>query len=51
VELKEQPIYGGLDLIGGTGAAADEDEIRRLNNLVADLTLDNQALKGSLNRK
>jgi putative transposase len=28
-----------------------EDENRRLKHLVADLTLDNQALKGLLNRK
>ena len=43
--------YGGLELSEARRLRQLEDENRRLKHLVADLTLDNQALKGLLNRK
>jgi putative transposase len=43
--------YGGLELSEARRLRQSEDENRRLKHLVADLTLDNQALKGLLNRK
>ena len=42
--------YGGLDVSEARRLKALEDENRRLKHLVADLTLDNQALK-ALNAK
>jgi putative transposase len=43
--------YGGLEVSEARRLRQLEDENRRLKHLVADLTLDNQALKGLLNRK
>lgn len=43
--------YGGLEVSETRRLKSLEDENRRLKHLVADLTLDNQALKGLLNRK
>lgn len=43
--------YGGLQLDEAKRLRQLEDENRRLKHLVADLTLDNQALKGLLDRK
>ncbi len=43
--------YGGLEVSDARRLRQLEDENRRLKHLVADLTLDNQALKGLLNRK
>ena len=43
--------YGGLEVSEARRLKQLEDENRRLKHLVADLTLDNQALKGLLNRK
>ena len=43
--------YGGLQLDEAKRLRQLEDENRRLKTLVADLTLDNQALKGLVNRK
>jgi len=43
--------YGGLEVSEARRLKQLEDESRRLKHLVADLTLDNQALKGLLNRK
>ena len=43
--------YGGLEVSEARRLRQLEDENRRLKQLVADLTLDNQALKGLLNRK
>ena len=42
--------YGGMDVSEARRLKALEDENRRLKHLVADLTLDNQALK-ALNAK
>ena len=42
---------GGLEVSEARQLRQLEDENRRLKHLVADLTLDNQALKGLLNRK
>lgn len=43
--------YGGLEANEARRLRQLEDENRRLKHLVADLTLDNQALKGLLSRK
>lgn len=43
--------YGGLQLSEARRLRQLEDENRRLKHLVADLTLDNQALKGLLGKK
>ena len=43
--------YGGLEVSEARRLRQLEDENQRLKHLVADLTLDNQALKGLLNRK
>ena len=43
--------YGGLEPSEARRLRRLEDENRRLKHLVAELTLDNQALKGLLNRK
>lgn len=43
--------YGGLEVADARRLRQLEDENRRLKHLVADLALDNQALKGLLNRK
>lgn len=43
--------YGGLQVSEAKRLRQLEDENRRLKHLVADLTLDNQALKGLLGRK
>ena len=42
--------YGGMDISDAKRLRSLEDENRRLKHLVADLTLDNQALK-ALNSK
>lgn len=42
--------YGGMDVSEARRLKALEDENRRLKHLIADLTLDNQALK-ALNAK
>jgi putative transposase len=43
--------YGGLEVSEARGLRQLEDENRRLKHLVADLTLDNQALKAVLAKK
>ncbi len=43
--------YGGLQVSEAKRLRQLEDENRRLKHVVADLTLDNQALKGLLGRK
>jgi len=43
--------YGGLRVSDGRRLKQLEDENRRLKHLVADLTLDNKALKDVLTRK
>ncbi len=43
--------YGGLEVSEARRLKQMEDENRRLKSLVADLTLDNQALKGLLGKK
>ena len=43
--------YGGLEVSQARRLRQLKDENRRLKHLVADLTLDKQALKGLLNRK
>lgn len=43
--------YGGLPLSEAKRLRHLEDENRRLKHVVADLTLDNQALKGLLAKK
>jgi putative transposase len=43
--------YGGLQVSEAKRLRALEDENRKLKTLVADLTLDNQTLKGLLSRK
>jgi putative transposase len=43
--------YGGLQVSEAKRLRALEDENRKLKTLVADLTLDNQTLKGLLGRK
>jgi putative transposase len=43
--------YGGLQLSEAKRLRQLEDENRKLKTIVADLTLDNQTLKGLLGRK
>ena len=43
--------YGGMDVSDAKKLKALEDENRRLKHLVADLTLDNQALKAVVAKK
>lgn len=43
--------YGGLELSEAKRLKSLEDENRRLKSIVADLTLDNQALKAVLSKK
>ncbi len=43
--------YGGLQVNDARRLRELEDENRRLKHLVADLTLDNQVLKGLLGKK
>ena len=43
--------YGGMDVNEARRLKQLEDENRRLKHLVADLTLDNQALKAVLGKK
>jgi putative transposase len=43
--------YGGLDVDEARRLRQLEDENRRLKHLVADLTLDNQALRAVLGKK
>lgn len=43
--------FGGLELSDAKRLRTLEDENRKLKTLVADLTLDNQTLKGLLGRK
>lgn len=43
--------YGGLDVNEARRLRALEDENSKLKHLVANLTLDNQALKGLLQKK
>lgn len=43
--------YGGLQVDEAKRLRQLEDENRRLKQVVADLTLDNQALKGLIHRK
>ena len=43
--------YGGLQLSEAKRLRQLEDENRRLKHVVADLTLDNQTLKGLLSKK
>jgi putative transposase len=43
--------YGGMEVSDARKLRALEDENRRLKHMVADLSLDNQALKGLLGKK
>ncbi len=43
--------FGGMDVSEARRLRQLEDENRRLKNIVADLTLDNQALKAVLEKK
>lgn len=43
--------YSGMDVSEARRLRQLEDENRRLKNIVADLTLDNQALKAVLEKK
>lgn len=43
--------YGGMTVSDAKRLKALEDENRRLKNIVADLTLDNQALKAVVSKK
>ena len=43
--------YGGMEVSDAKKLRALEDENRRLKHLVADLTLDNQALKAMVTKK
>ena len=43
--------YGGMEINDARRLRSLEDENRRLKHLVADLTLDNQALKAVLSKK
>jgi putative transposase len=43
--------YGGMDVSDARRLKELEDENRRLKHVVADLTLDNQALKAVLGKK
>jgi putative transposase len=43
--------YGGMEVSDAKKLRALEDENRRLKHLVADLTLDNQALKAVVSKK
>jgi putative transposase len=43
--------YGGMEVSDAKKLKALEDENRRLKHLVADLTLDNQALKAVVSKK
>jgi putative transposase len=43
--------YGGLDVNEARRLKALEDENRKLKQIVADLTLDNQALKAVVSKK
>jgi len=43
--------YGGMEVHEARRLRVLEDENRRLKNIVADLTLDNQALKAVLGKK
>ncbi len=43
--------YGGMDVSDARRLRELEDENRRLKHVVADLTLDNQALKAVLGKK
>ena len=43
--------YGGMEVSDARRLKSLEDENRRLKHLVADLTLDNQALKAVLGKK
>ena len=43
--------YGGMEVTDAKKLKALEDENRRLKHLVADLTLDNQALKAVVSKK
>ena len=43
--------YGGMEISDARRLHGLEDENRRLTHLVADLTLDNQALKAVLSKK
>ena len=43
--------YGGMEVSDAKKLRALEDENRRLKHLVADLTLDNQALKAVVAKK
>ena len=43
--------YGGMEVSDAKKLKALEDENRRLKHLVADLTLDNQALKAVVAKK
>lgn len=43
--------FGGMEVSDAKKLRALEDENRRLKHLVADLTLDNQALKSVISKK
>jgi putative transposase len=43
--------YGGMEISDARRLRSLEDENRRLKHLVADLTLDNQALKAVLSKE
>jgi putative transposase len=43
--------FGGMEVSDARKLRALEDENRRLKHLVADLTLDNQALKSVISKK
>lgn len=50
-DLNQKAKYGGMEVSDARRLRALEDENRRLKHFVAELTLDNAALKGVLGKR